>query len=962
MIKNLRLPAPFGTLINRDKTISFHFEGQSLQGFEGDTIVSALLANNISVLSRSFKYHRPRGSMTSLGHDANTLVQLPDHANALGDVIKLKPGMQVTGQNYVGSLKSDRMAMLGLVSRFLPVAFYYKAFFRPKNVWEKWAPLFRKVAGLGVLNTETPFGYFDKQYHHFDVTVIGGGAAGMSAALASAAQGARVLLVEEQPVLGGSLNYCRFDVEGEVAGNTRQELISQIEAADNITVMTNSVCNGWFTDNWLPVISGNRMHKVRTEKLIVSTGVIEQPVVFRNNDLPGIMTVTAAQRFMRLYAIQPGKEAVLLAGDDNAYALALDLMEAGVKVKAIVDLREQAAENELAAKVRAQHIEVFTHSTVFSAKADSKTGHLSQVEIRRITGRGECGNQSTQISCDLLCMSGGYVPTYQLLCQGGATLSYDEKMSAFAINNLASNVAICGALNGCWDLQDVIDDGARAGAQAVKPASDSTQYDDPIRMGIPNVPWPIFAHPKGKEFVDFDEDLQIADIVNSVADGYAHIQLVKRYSTVGMGPSQGRHSALNTARLVAAETQRSVAQTGVTTARPPFSPEFVGHLAGRTGFVTRKTPLHDEHVALNASMDIAGKWLRPRCYGENSDTIIENEMKHVYQHVGICDVTMQGGIDVVGQQALTLLESVFAATFSTLAVGESRYALQVNKLYAVTGDAVVHRLGEQHFYVTTSQARADSLAMELEKTQVLGQLKAVVRNVASAWTKLVIAGPRSSALLAGVFGVANTNRMAGAELANGEVEAGGITCRLFKINCIAEPAFELHVPQHHAVAVWQYLLNQPEVKPLGNEALRRLKIEHGDIAIGQDSDPESTPDSLGLQWAVDPTKPALQNTRHMLGDYISELDKQLVQFKAPASLASQIKENLLVVDQQRLVGRVTSCCYSPRLKCVTGMAIIYAKQAPQSLTIKSESGQLLSAEVQLLTSPSTPQITEECVA
>jgi sarcosine oxidase subunit alpha len=336
-----RLPAPFGLLIDRDQPVRFSFENKNLNGFAGDSIASALAANNQWLLSRSFKYHRPRGLLTMAGQDANAMVQLPSNPNALADKELITPNLVVMGQNYSGSLVHDRGALLGLFSRFLPVGFYYKAFFKPRGIWEKWAPLIRKKAGLGVINQQLEPDYYDKQYKFYDVVVVGAGPAGMQAALTAAVDGCEVLLVDENPVLGGSLNYARLDAKGTIAREVRDQLVFEVTANSNITCMVNAVVNAWFADNWLPIISGKRLYKVRAKQTILCTGALEQQAVFHNNDLPGVMMSSAAQRLMHLYGVRPGTAAVIVTGNDDGYANALDLMDADISVRAIVDLREK---------------------------------------------------------------------------------------------------------------------------------------------------------------------------------------------------------------------------------------------------------------------------------------------------------------------------------------------------------------------------------------------------------------------------------------------------------------------------------------------------------------------------------------------------------------------------------------------------------------------------------------------
>ena len=582
-----RLQAPAGLLVNHSKPITFSFEGNTYTGLAGDTIASALAANGIWLLSRSFKYHRPRGIMSMAGLEANTLVQLEYEPNVAADKRKIKPGLKAIGQNYTGSLKNDKEAKISFFSRFLPVGFYYKAFFRPKGIWQRfWEPIVRKHAGLGYVQLDTPHGYFDKCYKFCDVAVVGAGPAGLSAALTAAEAGADVVLIEQEPELGGSLNYARFDVDTNLAQAKRNKLVQEIEKHPRIEVLKDAVCNAWFADNWLPVIQGNRLYKLRAKELILASGKMEQPVVFHNNDLPGVLLSSAVQRLLRLYGVRPGQRAVVVTANDDGYATTLDLLESGTEVIAIADLRESPNVSPLFERVRAKGIVILTGYTVFAAKCDTAKNHIKGVELRKIVGHGQCASKGLQYDCNLLSVSVGYTPAYQLALQAGGKISYDDKNCMFSITQLPSCLHLAGGVQGINNLDHLIDSGRRAG-QTVSQALGLEVKDTPspvannsMMISSQNYAWPIFPHPKGKEFVDLDEDLQFADIVNACEDGYSELELVKRYSTVGMGPSQGRHSALTTARIVAQQTQRKVADIGVTTARPPLRAEKLGVIAG----------------------------------------------------------------------------------------------------------------------------------------------------------------------------------------------------------------------------------------------------------------------------------------------------------------------------------------------------------------------------------------------
>src|SRR5450830_1562630 len=457
-----RLPAPMGLLIDRDQPLDFSFDGKAYQGFKGDSIASALLAYGRFLLSRSFKYHRPRGPLTMAGQDANSLVQLPNEPNVLADTNLLENGVQVTGQNFNGSLDNDKDAYLGKFSKFMPVGFYYRSFYKPKGAWKLWEPIIRKKAGLGVLDIKFQPEYFDKAYLFTDLAVIGAGPAGLQAALTAANCGAQVLLIEQQPVLGGALAYARFDIAGNRAEHLRRELLDAVLGHANIRVLSDATCNAWFTDNYLPVIQGKRMYKVRARQCLVCSGSFDQPVIFRNNDLPGVMLTSAAQRLMKLYAVKPGKRAVVLTGNDDGYLAALDLHDQGVDVAAVIDLRHAAADQALAGALAQRKIRCLPNSTVFEALHEKGLRHVKGVDVRQITAQGQVSDNGQVIDCDLLCMSAGYMPVYQLLCQAGGKLAYEDSRAEFSLSGLPQNLNVAGSVHGRHQLDNVLVDATNA--------------------------------------------------------------------------------------------------------------------------------------------------------------------------------------------------------------------------------------------------------------------------------------------------------------------------------------------------------------------------------------------------------------------------------------------------------------------------------------------------------------------
>ncbi|WP_426808700.1 2Fe-2S iron-sulfur cluster-binding protein [Pseudomonas sp. WOUb67] len=952
MNSHTRLPAPMGLLIDRERPLRFQFDGQACQGFAGDTIASALLGNGRWLLSRSFKYHRPRGPLSMAGQDANTLVQLPEEPNVLADLEAAREGQVVEGQNFNGSLEHDRDAYLGKFSRFMPVGFYYRSFYKPKGMWKVWEPLIRKKAGLGVLDLGFKPQYYDKAYLFVDVAVIGGGPAGLRAALDAANAGAKVLLVEQQPVLGGSLTYARFDIAGTRAASLRQELLAAIEGHPNIQVLLEATCNGWFTDNYLPVIQHKRLYKVRASRCLVAAGSFDQPVVFRNNDLPGVMLTSAAQRLMKLYAVKPGQRAVILTGHDDGYLAALDLQEQGVAVGAVVDMRAAPADAALAAELKRRDIPVHLGSTVYEALHETGMRHVSGVDIRPITGQGKVGAHGLRLACDLLCMSAGYMPVYQLLCQAGGKLAYDINRDEFTLGNLPAGLDLAGSVNGRHALANVLADATRAAADAVTAlglqAPSQPVFNAEAKV---NFPWPIFPHPKGKDFVDFDEDLQVRDIVNATRSGYRDIQLVKRFSTVGMGPSQGRHSALPTARLVAHATGRSISETGVTTARPPFQAEKLAHVAGRAFDPYRQTPMHRRHLQAGAKMMPAGIWQRPAYYGkpEERERCMQEEARHVREKVGLIDVSTLGGLDVRGPDAAELLERVYTFGFAKLPVGRTRYALMTNEHGVVIDDGVCARLGEQHFYVTATTSGVDRIYQQMLKWNAQWRLDVDITNVTAALAAVNLAGPLSRQVLAKVCDDVDLSAQAFPYLGVRQGKVAGIPARILRVGFVGELGYEVHVPARHAERLWDALMQAGAglgIRPFGVETQRLLRLEKGHVIISQDTDGMTHPAEIDMQWAIGRKKPFFVGKRSIEILEAQPLKRKLVGFTLPKG-SPQPLEGHLVLDGPDISGNVTSCEYSHTLGQIIGLAYAGAHQATPGMhiPIRVEGGAMVHAKV-----------------
>ena len=950
-----RLPAPAGLLVNRDLTRTFRFEGQLVDGFAGDTIASALAANDIWMLSRSFKYRRPRGVLTMAGQDANTLVQLPGRPNVPADVEHVQDGLDVHGQNYEGSLARDRGMWIGWLQRFLPVGFYYKAFYKPRGAWKFWAPFIRAKAGLGRVDEEAPHGYHDKAYLFMDVAVIGGGPAGMSAALAAADAGADVLLIDETPMLGGALNYARFDVAGDVAAAERQRLAEAVVSHANIEVMTDTIANGWFADNFLSLIRGNRMFKLRAKEVVLATGVMEQPIVFRNNDLPRVMMGSAAQRLIRLYGVRPGSRAVVVTANDDGYGVALDLADAGVEIAAVADLREQPGSGALGIAAGERGLPILPGWTVCEAVPGSGGHGVRGAVLSRISGQGTYAESET-VACDLICMSVGYAPAGQLPCHDGAQLMVDGETSTFVPQNLPKHGYAAGSVTGTHTLDTVIAEGALAGWRAANALS-LDAGDEPV---VPeargaegrNYDWPVFPHEDGKDFVDFDEDLQVQDILNACADGYDDIELVKRYSTVGMGPSQGRHSALNTVRLVTKATGRSFGDAKPTTVRPPYTAETFGVLAGRIFEPVRYTPMHHRHLEEGAQMMVAGSWMRPAYYGdpENREEAIREEVSAVRGGVGILDVSTLGGIEIRGPDAAEFLNRMYTFAYARQPVDRSRYLMMCDETGAIVDDGVTCRFHERHFYVTTTSSGAADVYRNMLWWNAQWRLAIDISDVTNAYAAVNLAGPETRNLLEQLTDDIDLSLEAFPYMDVRTGHVAGIPARLLRIGFVGELGFEIHVPSSQGEALWDALMSAGRdhgIRPFGLEAQRVLRLEKGHVIIGQDTDGLTFPAEANMTWAISRKKPFFVGGRANQVHESRPLLRKLVGFAVRDPKAPVPEECHLTLQGNDIVGRVTSAARSEALGCTIGLAYVAPSQAELGATFPIKIGQnrFLEAEV-----------------
>ncbi|QDZ12764.1 FAD-dependent oxidoreductase [Devosia ginsengisoli] len=926
-----RLTAPWGTRIDRSHKIQFSFDRQSVHGFAGDTIASAMAGEDRWILSRSFKYHRPRGILTMAGQDANTLVQLPDEPNVRADLRPIAEGIEVIAQNVTGTADNDHKAVLDKLGRFLPVGFYYRSFFRPyRSSWLKlWEPIIRKASGLGKVDLHAVKGDYTRENLHTDVLVVGAGPAGLSAAIKAAEAGADVLLVDPNPELGGSLTYARFAPDREEADEALAALREKAAQLKNLRIFTDATCNGWFADNWLPVLHGNCLYRVRANQVVIAAGSHGQPLIFRNNDLPGIMLASAAQRLMRHYAVAPGKQAIVFAGNRDGYLAALDLIDAGVQLAAVLDPSGVPSCAASAQRLADHGVRIVTNCKVIETLGTAGNRHVRAV-------RFEAPGTGTQIlPCDAFVIAAGYTPSYQLPLQAGAKLGYDEEGSQFVLSNVPETMHLAGSAAGYFELRAVLRSGEIAGARAAAGAgytiSEPEAIADAFARGM-NPFWDIGSHPRGRDFVDFDEDLQVKDIKNAIADGYSELELVKRYSTVGMGPSQGRHSALATARIVADMTSRKVADVGITTSRPPFGPEKLGLLAGPQHTPYRHTPMHAEHVADRAKLTPTGNWWRPLYYqgkGSIAETIAR-EVNLVRNGVGMLDVSTLGKLAIRGPDAAIFLDRIYTMAHAKQPVGRVRYCLMLNDMGSIIDDGVAYRVSETEFYVTATTGAVARVFSQMLFLNAQWGMRVDIQNVTSAFAAINVTGPRARHVLEALGGDIDLSAEAFPYLHGRVGMIGGYPAHVMRIGFTGELSYELHVPQSYGLALWRRLKEVGDVhglEPYGLEASRILRLEKGHIIIGQDTDAISSPAELGMEWALSRTKERFLGKTAVEARNNLGLKRKLCGFELPKDHGIRLAESCLILHDGQPSGFVTSTAYSPTLGKWIGLAYAHPEQA-----------------------------------
>ncbi|MCH7489930.1 MAG: (2Fe-2S)-binding protein [Gemmatimonadetes bacterium] len=928
-------------LIDQSRPIEFLFDGRTYKGFEGDTVASALWAAGVRMFSRSFKYHRPRAPFAMTSADTNCMVRADDEPNVRACVKSIASGLNVTPQNVWPSLNADLMSLSPLGARFMPAGFYYRTFMRPKFLWPWYERVLRNAAGLGYVTLETPSAYYDKEYGFSELLVIGGGPSGMSAALSAAGRGVRVVLLEESPYLGGHLRHERQTVEtatGErlPAYELAARLSDRVFANPNISVELETYAFGIYEDLWIGAAKRDtRLLKIRAQSLILANGAFERPLVFENNDLPGVMLGSAAGRLLHLYATMPGRRAVVVSANDDGLRVAIDLHAAGIEVAAVVELRNDP-DQTLAAALRARGIDVKARSVVVKAHGRRR---VERVTIGRMTDESPSLSGTVDVTpgtrevvkCDLVTVSIGWTPATGLLHQAGGQTAYDTTAAESRVTQLPERVRAAGRVSGTHDVTTAMAEGEMHGLDAAAELGLDDGASTELREKVASLKATQLTrnssavHVLGGKmaFVSFDEDVTVKDINDSVAEGYSSMELLKRYSTLSMGPSQGKYESTNTMALCSAANDEPIATAGSTTSRPPFHPVSLGVLAGRKMEPVKHTPMHDWHVEHGARMMNVGLWKRPEHYGDPAEEVLTTR-----RGVGLIDVSTLGKLQVIGPDVPGLLEMLYINRWRKLAPGRVRYGVMCTDEGMISDDGIAANLGADQWYVTTTTGGADGVYENIEWNLQSGWTFDVhVANVTDHYAAMNLTGPRAVDTLREVTDI----DLRGDALPYMSVREGHVAqvpARVMRIGFTGELGLEIHVAAGYGLHVWETLMDAGRahgIAAFGVEAQRIMRLETGHFIVGQDTDALTDPYMANLERAVRTDKPDFLGRPSLVHIEQRGIRSKLVGYRMLDAHVVPPEGSQIVVPNSsqpiglEIIGRITSARYSPTLKASIGL-------------------------------------------
>lgn len=984
---------PKGGRVERGQPLTFTFNGQNYQGYAGDTLASALLANGVDVVGRSFKYSRPRGIVAAGAEEPNAILQLGSTEQAQVPNIRatqqaLYGGLVASSTNGWPSVNTDLMGILGKVGGgMMPPGFYYKTFMYPQNLWLTYEKYIRKAAGLGRSPTEVDPDIYDHLNQHCDVLVVGAGPAGLAAALAAGRSGARVILADEQEEFGGSLLDTRETLDGKPAAEWVAKALAELASLPEVTLLPRATVNGYHDHNFLTIHqrltdhlgevaprgqARHRVHRVRAKRVVLAAGVHERPLVYANNDVPGNMLAGAVSTYVNRYGVAPGRELVLSTNNDYAYRVVLDWLDAGQKVVAVADARSNPR-GAWVEEARARGVRILTGSAVVECRGSKRvTGaRICAIDVKghRVTSPGEV------VDCDLIVSSGGYSPVVHLASHLGGKPTWREDILAFVPSEGGFQKRLCaGAVNGVFGLGDVLADGYEAGAKAAaeagfKPVEGvvpkaAIRHEEPT-LALFQVPHDKSTARAPKQFVDLQNDVTAAGIELATREGFESVEHVKRYTALGFGTDQGKLGNINGLAIAARSMGISVAEMGTTMFRPNYTPVTFGAVAGRhCGHLfdpKRYTAMHSWHLAQGAEFEDVGQWKRPWYFPKNGEDLhaaVARECKAVRESVGILDASTLGKIDIQGPDAREFLNRVYTNAWTKLDVGKARYGLMCKEDGMVFDDGVTACVGDNHFIMTTTTGGAARVMewLELYHQTEWPEMKVYFTSVTDHWATMTLSGPNSRKLLAEVTDI-DLDKDAFPFMTWKEGKVGGVPARVFRISFTGELSYEVNVQADYALGVWKQLIEAGKkynLTPYGTETMHVLRAEKGFIIVGQDTDGSVTPDDLGMGWCVGRNKPfSWIGWRGMnREDCLREDRKQLVGLK-PLDPNKVLPEGAqLVFDPKqsipmKMVGHVTSSYMSASLGHAFALAVVKGglKRMGERVFAPLADGSVIEAEI-----------------
>ncbi len=934
-----------GGRVRRDRPLAFSFDGQPLTGLEGDTLASALLANDVHLVGRSFKYHRPRGIAAAGAEEPNALVTIDRGAgrvtpNLRATQLALYDGLQARSQNRWPSLRFDLGATADVLSPLLSAGFYYKTFMWPPALWRRlYEPAIRAAAGLGQAPRAADADRYLHHYAHCEVLVIGGGPTGLAAALAASATGARVILCDEQEEIGGSLlAEPHAMIDNQPAAAWLDDVLTTLRARGAVTLLPRTTAFGWFADNFIalaervtehlaapnPDLPRERLWQVRAAAVVLAAGAIERPLVFPHNDRPGVMLADAARVYLQRYGVKAGGRVVVATAGDTAYRAALALHEAGATIAGIADART-TPDGAAVTAARDAGLPVFAGTTVVGT-----SGRLRVRDVR-------LSDRAAALACDALLICGGWTPSVHLFSQARGKLRFNEAIGAFVPGETAARVQCAGACAGTFDLAACLDAGYAAGEAATRGHGAPRRFvvSGTMPSGAGALPG---TTPHGKAFVDFQNDVTTKDLQIATREGFRSVEHVKRYTTAGMATDQGKTSNVNALATVAGMLRTSVPEVGHTTFRMPYTPVTFGTLAGATrGSLLdpeRQTPLHAWAASHGAVFEDFGAWKRARCFpcaGEDEPAAVARECRAVRNGVGLLDASTLGKIEVVGPDAAEFLDLIYTIDIGTLAPGRCRYALLLAENGFVLDDGIVARLAPDRFHITATTGGAAHVLHHMEdyRQTEFPRLRVWLTSITEQWGVIAVQGPRARDVIAPLVQDINLAAMPHMSIRSGRV--AGVAARLFRVSFTGELGYEVNVPAGFTQPVWDALLDAGapfDITPYGTEAMHVLRAEKGFFMVGHETDGTVTPDDLGLGRMVTRRKRDFVGKRSLaLPDMVRADRRQLVGLLTADAGVVLEEGAALVVDAQPRVpaatlGHVTSAYWSETLQRSIALALV----------------------------------------